>query len=182
MEPDTPGTGLSGATCGGGVRGTISSLLFTNFLMGKIPEALNERMNADLFYTRCCIPGRRIERYHNLIFAGRQVNEIWAILPFAKSVHDELPGNPALKELCDWIMTQRARDADLRPYCKAQEYVRLKRRLEAKYGCYLPSHGAYALAKLPVKFTLQLELGRGPRVCEACQNASQNHMKSASAA
>jgi hypothetical protein len=116
VEPDTPGTGLSGATCGGGVRGTISSLLFTNFLMGKIPEALNERMNADLFYTRCCIPGRRIERYHNLIFAGRQVNENWAILPFAKSVHDELPGNPALKELCDWIMTQRAK---LRPYCKA---------------------------------------------------------------
>lgn len=113
--------------------------------MRRIPPALNEQMNADPFYQQCCITGtrtERIERHHNLIFAGRQVNEIWAILPLAKSVHDRVPADKLLKERCDWVMLSRATDEQLRPYCKVTNYIARKNHLMGKYGPWSPIHTA----------------------------------------
>lgn len=106
--------------------------------MRKIPDALREKMAADPFMKKCCITGSRSEKidwHHNLIFAGRQVNEDWAILPLARSVHDRI-SDPAIKEKCDWIMLNRATDEQLRPYCKAIDLIRRRTILNKKYGAY----------------------------------------------
>lgn len=88
---------------------------------------------------RCAITGvtaGKIDWHHNLIFAGRQVNEDWAIIPLLKGVHDALPGNQEFRDRCDWIMLNRATDEQLRPYCKAINYIRRRDILNKRYGAY----------------------------------------------
>jgi len=47
-------------------------------LMGKIPEALNERMNADLFYTRCCISMKASKATSASVFVSAiQISDLW---------------------------------------------------------------------------------------------------------
>jgi len=104
--------------------------------MRKIPHSLQEDMANDPFYKKCCISGvstGKIDWHHNLIYAGRQVNEKWCILPLAKQVHDNIQKH---KEICDWIMLSRATEHDLRGYSKAIDYIALKARLITKYGIY----------------------------------------------
>ena len=104
--------------------------------MRAIPKKLKEEMARDPFYKRCCISGatnEKIEFHHNLIYAGRQVNEKWCILPLAKSIHDRIV---EFKEKCDWIMLNRATDDDLRRYSKAIDYLKERERLNKKYGIY----------------------------------------------
>lgn len=71
--------------------------------MNNIPPKLRAEIAADPFYQRCCITGAmakntKIEWHHNLIFAGKQVQEKWAILPLVESVHDDIAYH---KEECD---------------------------------------------------------------------------------
>ncbi|WP_087877691.1 hypothetical protein [Bradyrhizobium sp. ORS 285] len=49
-------------------------------------------------------------------------------------MHEKIEGDPQIKELCDWIMLNRATDDELRPYCKAIDYISRKRLLNLKYG------------------------------------------------
>lgn len=103
--------------------------------MRKIPPALREKMANDPYYKRCCVTGwthEKIEWHHNLIFAGKQVNEKWCILPLSKSIHDNIQ---KYKEECDRIMLLRATEDDLRPYCKVIDYIAKKRSLSL-----LPPH------------------------------------------
>ena len=102
--------------------------------MRKIPKQLMEDMANDKFYKQCCITGRtdeKIEWHHNLIYAGRQVNEKWCILPLLKSVHRDIV---KYKEACDWIMLNRATDEELERYSKAINYKRERDRLNKIYG------------------------------------------------
>ena len=106
--------------------------------MRPIPATLKSDMEADPFYSRCCITGQyktsvKIEWHHALIFAGRQVNEKWCILPLAKEVHNNIV---RYKEKCDWIMLNRVDEKELLRYCKAVDYIRLKKELNKKYGEY----------------------------------------------
>jgi hypothetical protein len=96
-------------------------------------------MDADPFMHRCCITGNtseKIDWHHNMIHAGRQVNEWWAILPLATTVHDRVPGDPELKDRCDWIMLNRATDEELRRYSKAINYIRRREVLNRRFGPY----------------------------------------------
>lgn len=96
-------------------------------------------MNADPWMHRCAITGTphgKIEWHHNLIHAGRQVNEDWAIIPLYEDVHDAIEGDMELKERVDWIMLNRATDEQLAPYCKAINYIRRRDTLNQKYGQY----------------------------------------------
>lgn len=93
-------------------------------------------MEADRFYNRCCITGWhkatvKIDWHHNLIFAGRQVNEKWCILPLAKEIHDNIS---LYKEKCDWIMLNRATNDELRKYSKTRDLIKERERLNKKYG------------------------------------------------
>lgn len=103
--------------------------------MKKIPEELRNELSADPYYKRCCITGspNDIEWHHNLIFGGSQVNERFCILPLTYLVHKNIE---RYKEKCDWIMLNRATDAQLQKYSKAINYVRKKEILNEKYGIY----------------------------------------------
>jgi hypothetical protein len=104
--------------------------------MRKIPEALRQDMQNDPFYKRCCITGttaEKIDWHHAVIFASRQVNEKWAILPLARSVHEQVHREP-YKSMCMWIALNRATVDELRPYCKAIDYIAQRRYYNERYG------------------------------------------------
>jgi hypothetical protein len=93
-------------------------------------------MAQDPFMTRCCITGNTTEKidwHHNLIHAGRQVNEPWAILPLARSIHDRVHEKD-IKDRCDWVMLNRATEEQLAPYCRAINYIRRRNILNQRYG------------------------------------------------
>lgn len=107
--------------------------------MRPIPVSMRDDMAQDPFYQRCCISGvpatsEKLDWHHNLIFAGRQVNEKWCILPLAKRIHDNIV---AYKEKCDWIMLNRATDEELERYSKAENLKVKRERLNKKYGPYI---------------------------------------------
>lgn len=102
-------------------------------------------MERDPFYRRCCLThgGRvtpnvfdqeRIEWHHNLIYAGKQVQKKWAILPIVKRLHDKMVGE--VKERCDWIMLNRATDEELAEFPRA-DLITKRDRLNDKFGVWM---------------------------------------------
>ena len=105
-------------------------------ILRKIPLKLVKDLECDPFYKKCCITGRsdeKLEWHHNLIYAGKQVNEKFCILPLLQSIHREIV---KYKEKCDWIMLNRATDIELEKYSKAIDYKQMKVNLNKKYGVY----------------------------------------------
>lgn len=72
-----------------------------------------------------------IDWEHVLIYASKQVNEIWAIIPICWLVHR---GGKLNKEINLWIALNRATDDELRKYSKAVNYIRERDRLNNIYG------------------------------------------------
>lgn len=114
--------------------------------MNHIPKKLNNEMNTDPFYRRCCLQrfggcgginiyGRRIERHHALIFAGRQVQALFCILPACPDHHSQA-SKPDIKEKFDWVLLNRATDEELIPLSKTTNYIRERERLNQKYGVW----------------------------------------------
>lgn len=96
-----------------------------------IPKDMREEMANDPFMEVCCIEdedcGGRIEWHHNLIYAGKRVNEKWAILPVCHHHHFY---EFEFKKRLNKVMVTRATEAELRAYSKAIDYVALKRKYE----------------------------------------------------
>lgn len=108
--------------------------IYLNQKMAKIPEELRNEMSNDPYYQRCAVTGlnhERIEWHHNLIFAGKQVQEKWCILPLLKSVHEKIE---SYKDKVDWIMLNRATDQELERYSKAINLKEKRDRLNKIYG------------------------------------------------
>lgn len=101
--------------------------------MRKISPRVRKIIDSDPFYRRCCITGKTInlEMHHNLIYAGRQVDEAWAILPLTKKIHDREKEKDIGAKL-DWIMLNRATDEQLRKYSKLENLIAKRERL-ARY-------------------------------------------------
>jgi len=104
--------------------------------MNNIPPKLKKEMAEDPYYRKCAISGRlatntKVEWHHNLIYAGKQVQEKWCIIPLAKEIHANII---QYKEKVDWIMLNRATDDDLRRYSKAKDLIRERERLNKIYG------------------------------------------------
>jgi hypothetical protein len=104
--------------------------------MNNIPPKLRAEIALDPFYQRCCITGAwsrntKIDWHHNLLFAGKQVQAKFAILPLAREVHDNIVLH---KEKCDWIMLNRATDEQLKKYSRAADLFAKRDRLNKKYG------------------------------------------------
>lgn len=81
----------------------------------------------------------RITREHTLIYAGKQIDEAWAIIKLCAKYHgvDQFQDNGLLnKEMNVWVALSKANDADLIRYSKVVDYIRLKKTLNAKYGIY----------------------------------------------
>jgi len=75
---------------------------------------------------------RKIEWHHNLIFAGKQVQARFCILPICKQIHD-LADRKDVRERLDWIMLNRATDDELIAYSKAVDLIRKRNTLNEKY-------------------------------------------------
>ena len=81
----------------------------------------------------------RITREHSLIYAGRQIDEAWAIIKICAwhhSVDQFQDGGGLNKERNVWVALNRATDEELLKYSKAINYIREKERLNKKYGIY----------------------------------------------
>jgi hypothetical protein len=105
--------------------------------MNNIPKKLRDEMAADPFYTRCCITGELgtrsnpIQWHHNLIFAGKQVQEKFCILPIRKSIHDQVH-HELIRDRLNWVMLNRATYEELERYRKVLNYIEM---LEHLNGC-----------------------------------------------
>jgi len=113
--------------------------------MNKIPPKLREEMAQDGYYSTCsrkaifedhiCQPdpltGKMVEWEHTLIFASKQIQEKWAIIPICWFTHR---GGHLDKEKNVIIALNRATDDELRKYSKTINYIELRKRLNKKYG------------------------------------------------
>ncbi len=102
--------------------------------MRPIPQKLKNQLASDKYYDKCCLCGTKgVQWHHNLIFAGKQVNERFCILPLCPPCHKEMDYD---REKANWIMLNRASEEELFKYSKAINYSREKERLNNIYGIY----------------------------------------------
>lgn len=104
--------------------------------MNKMPTDLRAKLDKDPWYHRCTVTGAtlgKIEWHHNFIFAGKQVQEEWCILPLAQKVHDRA-NRKDVREVLDWIMLNRTDDATLLRYGKATDLIGRRDHLNRKFG------------------------------------------------
>lgn len=89
--------------------------------MRPIPIELREQMAKDPWYHACCIGPKyckgKIEWHHVWIYAGKQINEIWAIIPLCH-FHHEKAGLHPFKERYELISLNSASLEDLSKYPK----------------------------------------------------------------
>lgn len=110
--------------------------------MRKIPPKLLKEILADPYYKVCVRLSDggcqgRITLEHAIIFASKQLNEKWAILPLCTFHHavDEFQDSGDLqKEKNVHIALQRATNDELKAVSKAINYFRLREVLNKKYG------------------------------------------------
>jgi hypothetical protein len=110
--------------------------------MRKIPESLREEMANDPYYKKCARADEhncagRITWEHAIIYAGKQLNEKWAILPiceFHHEVNNYQDRGDLNKEKHIWLALNRATNNELSQISKATNYLQLRERLNAKYN------------------------------------------------
>ena len=110
--------------------------------MRKIPLAHKNNISNDPFFKECARKNDgsckgRITIEHALIYAGRQISEMWNYVPLCEYHHDvnTQQGNGDLnKEKNVWIALNRAEKSDLDKYSKAINYVIMRENLNRKYG------------------------------------------------
>ena len=102
--------------------------------MRKIPEGMKEQILADEYYQKCARKNNecagRITWEHSFIYAGKQINEVWAIIPLC--VYHHL-GAGLEKEINQLIALKRATDIDLQKYPR-KDWQQLYRYLSNKYA------------------------------------------------
>lgn len=106
--------------------------------MRKIPNKLRQEMAKDPYYKKCAVRGfstcdGRIEWHHGIIYAGRQLNEKWAILPLCHLHHDRVCVEP-YKSYILWTILERATEQELIAVSKAINYIDLREKLRKEYA------------------------------------------------
>lgn len=114
--------------------------------MSPIPQKLRREMAADPYYSMCAragvrghVCGGRITWEHALIYAGKQVQARFAIIPLCASAHSVdyyQDGGDLDKEVNEWIALNRATLQELLDISKCINYLRRKEVLNKKYGPY----------------------------------------------
>ena len=88
--------------------------------MRPIPEKIKKEISKNKYYAKCARQSPecdgRITIEHAMIYAGRQVNEIWALIPLCWYHH---LGSGLNKRINEFIALQRASDEDLSKYPKS---------------------------------------------------------------
>jgi len=101
--------------------------------MRPIPKPLLKRILADPRNKSCAIPGCgsvQVELDHVWKYAGKQINEHWAIIALC---YDHHRGGSLNRPLTQWLSLGRATEADLMRYPKT-DWKRLQSHLTALYG------------------------------------------------
>lgn len=109
--------------------------------MRKINKTLKNKIASDKYYQKCSrlCDGNcqgKITWEHAIIFAGRQLNEKWAIIPLCEyhhAVNQYQDGGDLNKEINVCIALNRATDRELLATSKAVNYKELKNRLNEKF-------------------------------------------------
>lgn len=85
--------------------------------MRPIPLALKQKMEKNPFMSKCAYPGcfTHPEWEHAFIYAGKQINDEWAIVPVCAFHHR---GRGLDKWFNQWIAINRASFSDLSKYSK----------------------------------------------------------------
>lgn len=116
-----------------------------------MPIKLSNRkdMALDPFYKKCSLEGRqghecggKITWEHTLIYAGKKLQDPWAIIPLCErghAVNNYQDAGTMKKELNVWVSLNRATDDELRAISKAVDYIRERNRLNKIYGVYVVS-------------------------------------------
>lgn len=89
-----------------------------------IPIDIKQQIDKDQFYRSCCscgVKNKKIDMHHNLIFAGKQVNKLWAILPLCVACHKQAD-NKDMKSKLNQIMRERSR-GELEHYETHRKFV-----------------------------------------------------------
>lgn len=118
-----------------------------NIPMNKVPQKLRKKWAIEdlLGMVRECMRSEegdcagRVTKEHAIIFAGKQLQEEWAILDICEYHHGvnnfQDRGN-LNKEKHVWIALNRAPEERLLELSKSVDQVALRNRLNAKYGIY----------------------------------------------
>lgn len=112
--------------------------------MRKIATKLKNEILSDPTYTVCARrddPNHqcegRITWEHAIIYAGKQLNEKWAIVPLcakAHSVDQFQDGGDLDKDKNVWIALNRATDAELMAVSKVINYKRMRDTMNGYFG------------------------------------------------
>jgi hypothetical protein len=79
----------------------------------------------------------RITWEHALTYAGKQIDEAWAIVflcEYHHAVNKHQDGGDLKKEINVWVALNQATEEELRRHSKAIDYIKLKEKLNNKYG------------------------------------------------
>lgn len=85
--------------------------------MRAIPKSLRDQLSDDPFMKKCVYTGetKDISWEHCWSYAGKQINEDWAIVPLARRLNTSHPPRE-VKEYCRWISINRATEEELEKY------------------------------------------------------------------
>jgi hypothetical protein len=101
----------------------------------KVKEILLQRQSRCVRENEGTCAGK-ITWEHSLIYAGRQIDEAWAIIFLCEYHHDVnmyQDCGDLQKELNVYYALNQATDEELKKYSKAIDYIAMKKRLKLKY-------------------------------------------------
>lgn len=115
--------------------------------MTKIPIKVRKEIANDPTYRVCKLEGHhghicggRITMEHAIIYAGRQIQEKWAIVSICargQEVDQFQDAHTMNKELNQWVAFNQATDEELQAFKKASiPYISQRERLNRKYGIW----------------------------------------------
>lgn len=120
-------------------RGVLSignqSLRYKEKNMRPIPLKIRKQINNDPWYKFCCRCGdyRKIEIHHTIIWQGRQLNELWSLVPACNDCHRKVGQDRNVKEYFEWIALRRATDKEIQAISKVINYFRLLENYNKKF-------------------------------------------------
>jgi len=110
--------------------------------MRPISNENKEIINSNPYFKVCARKdegncGGRITIDHTIIYGGKQLDELWSLVPVCEYHHAVgkfQAGGDLNREKHVYIALQRATDDQLRAISKAVDYIALRDRLRVKYG------------------------------------------------
>lgn len=113
--------------------------------MTPIPAKIRKQIVNDPRYRFCALEGveghvcgGRITMEHAFIYAGKQIQQKWAIVPICaagQEVDQFQDAHTMNKEMNQWVALNQATTEELLEFRRA-DYIGLKARLNQKYGKY----------------------------------------------